>query len=380
MTYSPFRHIGSIFWKNRPIHLTFFLTRRCNARCPFCFYSFNREPFPAGEDKNYAKPSQEMRPSPDSQKNSKELTLNEIIRVSSSLKRLLWLAFSGGEIFLRDDIVEITEIFYKNNKPSIILFPTNALLTDIIRDNIEAVLKKCPGSTIVVKLSLEGPEQVHDSIRGKGSFQKTMRTYEALGVLLEKHPHFELGVNTVFMSKNQDTMEELITFVSRMDNIKTHTVSLIRGKVPDENMKRVDMNRYRETINKLESNIKNRTSSMYRFRGARLKAAQDILQRGLIHETAHQKKQLLPCYAGRLNLVLSEQGDLFPCESFTMRMGNVRDFGYNIQDVLQTGKAQKIIQSIRNKDCYCTHECYLMTNILFNPTMYPSLLKEYIQL
>ena len=38
MTFSPFRHLGSIVWKQRPIQFTFFLTRRCNARCPFCFY------------------------------------------------------------------------------------------------------------------------------------------------------------------------------------------------------------------------------------------------------------------------------------------------------------------------------------------------------
>ena len=32
------RHAGSILWKRRPIQLTFFVTRKCNARCPFCFY------------------------------------------------------------------------------------------------------------------------------------------------------------------------------------------------------------------------------------------------------------------------------------------------------------------------------------------------------
>ena len=33
-----------------------------------------------------------------------------------------------------------------------------------------------------------------------------------------------------------------------------------------------------------------------------------------------------------------------------------------------------------NKNCYCTHECYFMTNILFNPRLYPALAREYIQL
>ena len=89
--YSPFRHIGSVFWKRKPIQLTFFLTRRCNARCPFCFY-LSRE----GSASTQAE----------------ELTLSEIEKVSSSMGKLLWLAFSGGEIFLRTDLVEITKVFY----------------------------------------------------------------------------------------------------------------------------------------------------------------------------------------------------------------------------------------------------------------------------
>ena len=36
--YSPFRHVGSVFKKKQPVHLTFFLTRKCNAHCPYCFY------------------------------------------------------------------------------------------------------------------------------------------------------------------------------------------------------------------------------------------------------------------------------------------------------------------------------------------------------
>ena len=130
----------------------------------------------------------------------------------------------------------------------------------------------------------------------------------------------------------------------------------------------------------MESNLRNRTSGIYRFKGARLKAAQDILQRRLIHETLIQKRQLIPCYAGRLNLVLTESGDVYPCESFTMNIGNVKNYGYNLKSLLKTEQAKKIIHSIQNNNCYCTHECYFMTNILFNPRMYPLLLKEYIQL
>ena len=377
--YSPFRHISSVLWKHKPVHLTVFLTRRCNQKCPFCFYPVRKESSQVGRDKKHTEFSNGVNLSSGADKDMAELTLDEIKKISSSIGRLLWLAFSGGEIFLRKDLVEITRAFYEKNKPAIILFPTNGILTEIIKEKIEAILKYCEKSIIVVKLSLDGTEYVHDSIRGKGSFQKTMQTYNALGGLLEKYPNFELGINTVFCSANQDNMDSLIEFINKLDNIKTHTVSLIRGRVSDESLKNIDINKYHRTLKKMESNLRNRTSGIYRFKGARLKAAQDILQRRLIHETLIQKRQLIPCYAGRLNLVLTESGDVYPCESFTMNIGNVKNYGYNLKSLLKTEQAEKIIHSIQNNNCYCTHECYFMTNILFNPRMYPLLLKEYIQ-
>ncbi len=356
MSYSPFRHIGSVFWKRRPIQLTFFITKRCNSRCSFCFYR---------SDKDIQ------------EEHCTELSIGEIEKISASMGKLLWLAFSGGEIFLRDDIVDIAKVFYERNKPSIILFPTNGLLTDITREKIETVLKYCRNSTVVVKLSLDGPEHIHDVIRGrKGSFQKTMQTYESLRGLIDEYPNFELGINTVFCAANQQHMDEIIEFVSRLDRIKTHTVSLVRGKGLED----IDIEKYRETIDKLAEDLKENISGIYRFRGGRLKAAQDILQRRLIYETETQKKKLIDCYAGRLNLVLTETGDLYPCESFRMKMGNVRDNEYNIKEMMRSRQVRDIQSSIRENGCYCSHECYLMTNILFSIRMYPQLINKYLQL
>lgn len=154
MTYSPFRYFGSVFWKKRPIHLTFFLTRRCNSKCPFCFY---------------------LTPSLPKKGNSldhqKELLVDEIQKISENMGRLLWLAFSGGEIYLRDDLAKISSIFYRNNKPAIMLYPTNGMLPYVIRDKTEEIIRHCKKSIIAVKLSIDGLNNSHDSLRNTpGSF------------------------------------------------------------------------------------------------------------------------------------------------------------------------------------------------------------------
>ena len=362
MSFSPFRHLGSILWKNRPIQFTFFLTRRCNAKCPFCFYISNKD---------------------QALSSTNELSLPEIEKFAPQLGKLLWLAFSGGEIFLRSDLVEITRLFYKTNQPAIILLPTNGLLQETILQAVEAILQACPKSSIVVKLSLDGPEPVHDELRGvAGAYRKTLNTCEALGGLVDTYPNFELGINTVFCQANQDCIDEVIDLVQTLPQVKTHTVSLIRGEVFRDDLKQVDLEKYRNVIDRLESDLKKRTAATYRFRGAKLKAAQDILQRRLIYAAARETKRTYPCYAGKLNLVLTETGDLYPCEDFSaqMKFGNIRESGYDLQALLESDRGRKILHFIHEKGCHCTHECYFMTNILFNPSRYPALLKEYLQL
>jgi MoaA/NifB/PqqE/SkfB family radical SAM enzyme len=360
MMYSPVRHAGSILWKRQPLQLTFFVTRKCNAKCPFCFY---------------------LKSAANVDNDATELSLDEIRMISLSLGKLLWVAFSGGEPYLRNDLAAISQVFYEQNKPAVMLYPTNALLPDLITEKTEQILKHCTKAVIVVKLSMDGLNGTHDALRNTpGAFAKTMETYHLLERLLDRYPNFELGINTVFCSENQDTMDEIIDFVQTLRNIKTHTISMIRGNLIDEHYKAVDYEKYAHAVNRLEVDMKRKMSNIYRFRGARLKAAQDIVQRRLIYQTSLAQKRLVPCYAGRLNLVLSESGEVYPCEILTTSLGNIRDYDYDIRRIIGSGKARKVITSILNNECYCSHECYFITNILFNPRLYPALFKEYLQL
>ncbi len=360
LMHTPFRHISSILRKRRAIQLTFFVTRRCNLHCPFCFYlSSTTTP----------------------EQSAKELSLEEIRRVSGSLGSLLWVAFSGGEIFLRDDLAEIARTFYRQNRPAILLFPTNGHMPDRIRDCTERILRDCPRSVVVVKLSLDGLDGDHDRLRDMpGSFAHTMKTYELLASLLAHYPQFELGVNTVLCSENQDRIDRIIDFVRGLDRIRTHTVTLARGHLLHERFKEVEIARYEEASRRLEDLLRRRASPIYRFSGGRLKAAQDILQRRLIRRTLLARSRDYPCYAGRLNLVLSEAGEVYPCETLTTSLGNVREYGFDMNRLLRSARAEEVLRPIRERRCWCTHECYQITNILFNPRRYPALLKEYLQL
>ena len=144
----------------------------------------------------------------------------------------MWLAFSGGEVYLRKDLVEISKLFYDRNSPAVMLYPSNGLLPDLIRDQTEQIAEHCRSSVVVVKLSLDGVGSEHDKLRDtRGNFDKTMQTYKLLLGLLDANPNFELGFNTVLTAQNQDKAEEIIDFVSGLDR-RTHAHHLDGAREP----------------------------------------------------------------------------------------------------------------------------------------------------
>lgn len=360
MTYSPLRFLPQVFVKNKPIHLVFFVTKICNARCPFCFYL---------EDNNLSLENGDM-------------SLEEIQKFSSSLGNMLWIAFSGGEVFLRKDLPDIARTFYRNNKPSIMFFPTNGLLPERIAGMSEEIAKTCPETAITVKISLDAIGDLHDEMRGtKGCFAKLCKTYEALAPLIDKYPNFDLGINTVYTEKNQTMMDEVIDFVRKWPKVTTHTISLTRGDLKNPEWKNVDLAGYRRAVDRLEKEVVEGKHPIYRFWGGRIKAGQDILQRQVIHKTAEEGKWQIPCYAGKLNVTVTHDGLLYPCEVFTddFKLWDMRKQGYDIREALRSPRAKEVTDRIK-AGCFCTHECYTMTNLLFNPKKGATILKNALRI
>ena len=74
-----------------PNYLIFFVTARCNLRCPHCFYL---------EEINSAV-------------SSKELKINELEQMTKKAPFLFHVSFTGGETFVRNDIDKIVRITNK---------------------------------------------------------------------------------------------------------------------------------------------------------------------------------------------------------------------------------------------------------------------------
>ncbi|SVD20898.1 uncharacterized protein METZ01_LOCUS373752, partial [marine metagenome] len=176
------------FIKQEPIYYILYVTAVCNARCKMCFYLEEIE----------------------TAEKAKELTFEEITKISESTGRLIQLSIAGGEPTLRKDLPEICEVFAKNNGVRFITLPTNGINSDQIVNCVKKIIKKCPDTHLRVSLSLDGHESLHDQIRKvPGNYRKLMETHRQLKPLAQVNDHLTIDFATVLQNDNQDTIQNL---------------------------------------------------------------------------------------------------------------------------------------------------------------------------
>jgi MoaA/NifB/PqqE/SkfB family radical SAM enzyme len=137
--------LRSKFGSNRiPLFVSWIITNRCNYHCAYC------NP-PQGD--------------------SGELSTREVLGVVGELAQqgARKISFTGGEPLLRNDLGEI--LAYCRARGMVTSVNSNgSLVPGRIRD-----LRPVD----VINISLDGPEEIHDSVRGKGSFRAVVNAVEA---------------------------------------------------------------------------------------------------------------------------------------------------------------------------------------------------------
>jgi len=137
-----------------------------------------------------------------------ELTFKEICALIDDAVNLgcLWLAFSGGEPFIREDFFDI--YLYAKKKGLLLAILTNAALID---EKAVSFLKEWPPRD--VEISLYGVnEEIHDKVtQTKGSFKKTINAIHLLrenGITLE--------IKTMVLTLNRHEIGKISKFADSL--------------------------------------------------------------------------------------------------------------------------------------------------------------------
>lgn len=344
-----------IYKGGMPVQLIFFVTSKCNCRCRHCFYW------------------QEIN------SDTNELTIDEIEKISKNKFNLIWLSLTGGEPFLREDLADIALMFYKNSVVKNISIPTNGQLKEEIIKTTRIIAEKSPNAYISIIFSFDGLRNTHNFIRGSGTFETAVENFQMLKSMQSKFPNLGIAAQITCTAENQTEVRPLYAYLRDKLEPNNITINLVRGDLKYPEMKNIDIKYYSNLIEQIKSDRYEGRLLYYNSAFSKLIVVRNFLTYKLISEVFKQNKFISPCYAGYLNTVISETGNVYPCEKFEFEMGNLRECDYDFKKIWYSSRANNIRNYIKRSKCFCTYECAMSANVLFNPRFYPRMLIEMLK-
>jgi len=264
------------YWaRNRPINIHFELTQKCNLRCVHCLFTHETRD---------------------------ELTTSEILSILTQLRNLgvISLSLSGGEMFTRKDISEILT-FLTKDRFLLTLYTNGTLLDDAHIAGISAL------KPFRVEISVYGATpDIHDSItKVPGSFQKTIRSIKAIsdagvavvfkGFILKNNFHQRLQMTELANRIGVD-----YAFDFNLMPMESGNLDNLAAGITIDQMRRI----YHEVNDEgfiMRNNVKIKT------RDSQLPKGGNVI-----------------CNPGRISGCISSTGDVMPCPTLRIPMGNLK--------------------------------------------------------
>ncbi len=350
MGFSYFHYAKTVF---RPVRLEsvfLFVTSTCNSLCRTCFYW-------------------------DELNQGRDLTFAQLERVSRTATSFHKLWISGGEPFLRKELAEIIELFYRNNGVRHINLPTNGLLPEKVESVLDALLARCPELVIDLNFSLDGLANTHDAIRGvPNNFQKTLATMERAAARWKGVRRLRRNVVTCVTAENYRELVELGLKMMAETDSDGHYFEIIRGNPLDPELKKLPAAELAELHRRLMWFHERYADKLFAHvpQPARALARAYYLGNIKFHFDIHLQNHYglaswpMRCTAGETTIVIDHDGHFRACE-LRSKLGRLQDFGFDLSAALHSAAMQQEIAAIPQAQCWCTHSCWIHSSSKFSP-------------
>ena len=292
----PFYFLNNYFFRKKyPFYTDLRLTNRCNLKCLYC-------------DVDHS--------------NKEELSTKKILSLIDQIApHCIFLVLSGGEPLLKKDIEKIINYAQKKEKIFVLLCSNGILIKEKIRE-IEKI--------DLLSISLDGPLEIHDKLRGTGSFDY------AIQAIKEATKHKLKVITTTVLNKTNINSIEFITSLAKKENFRcffqpiaiNSKDKLYKDLVPSKKD-------FQEAIEKLVE-IKNRNPDMILNSLSGLKY--------MLNWPNNPKKK---SRAGTSYCFVDTDGKVYPCFGVANKQKG--------QSFLKEGftKALKKAKKTSCKDCWC---------------------------
>lgn len=289
---------AKLFRKGTPLVVSWRITHRCNYQCRYCGLQNVKD----GEF---------------------ELPTHQVLNIIHQLAKAgtQRITFTGGEPLLREDIGRILE--YCKSKNMATSINTNG--------SFVKKLSTCIDCLNSINLSLDGPEEINDFIRGKGSFRDVMCAVE-----FAKKNNIATELTTVISKVNINSIGYLLDLAKKLDVIMTFQPATrnILGK-NEKNSIAPSVQDYRRVVSLLmkekEANNKNIGNSIT----------------GLKHLYSYPVPMALFCAMGRICCRINIKGEIRYCGRFPSKEG------YNILNLGVDEAWSRLRPFVCNMGCWC---------------------------
>jgi MoaA/NifB/PqqE/SkfB family radical SAM enzyme len=268
-------------------------------------------------------------------------------------------------------------MFYKNNHITDINFPSNGMKTARLIEWLKRLRKNCPDCNISISISLDGFGRTHDTQRGVPSFYIAAETLRQIDENFRDDGHVIKNIATVITKYNVEEILDFVAWVYGRFNVSTHTIEAARGVTREDGVKVLT----EKSLMEIQDNI----APYYLLYAKRIGEGMNIIGRGLTkffyvglmramyNIRAQNLEKPTPwkmdCTAGETTLVIDYDGRFRACE-LRDPIGNVKDYGCDVQKIMHGEAMKKEIETIGygyKANCWCTHGCWIMSSITFNP-------------
>ena len=261
-----------------------------------------------------------------------ELSIEEIRELASKNKSFRWLALTGGEPFLRSDIVEIVHAFEETSNLYMLTLPTNSLCSSsIVIPKLKEMLERGVPHTVIT-VSIDGSEELHDAIRGiKGNYRKAISLFDLMHNMQDEYKNLSVVFGYTMSKFNQGRFME--TFESVKNELPYVTYSDFHINIAQNSG-----NYYRNASEYIaversaaELELSN-IISMRKNRGI-TDAIEGAFIKGMLYFVRNGKPPLR-CRSLEASIFMDSFGDIYPSIMWDMKIGNVRETGYYIRPIL----------------------------------------------
>ena len=320
-----------------PYKLTFSITYLCQSRCQMCNIWTIK---PKGE-----------------------LSLDEIKEFAKKNNYFKWVELSGGEPFLRSDIVEIVRAFKETSKDLYVLtMPTNSLCNrEMELAKMEEILMMgIP--RVIITISLDGYRELHDRIRGvPGNFDKAIAMFKGLQELKKRYKNLDMVFGYTMTRFNQGQLERTYEEVKRLVPEITHNTFHINvGALSDI---------YYSNSGTGESILADRivlAQEISDFINKREKTVGDValIERAFLRNLVKYVKTGEMPMKGRsldASLFMDSYGNVYPSIMWGRKVGSIRDSQYSLEPIWHNEEARNVrilINEGKEPKCWTACEAY----------------------